>query len=274
MAMAPPRTFTFSGSALSSLITASAWAAKASLSSIRSMSASFSPARSSALCVGRHRADAHHRRIDAGHRHGADADLGLQAQLPRPLLRHDQQGGGADVERAGVAGRHGAALGHERRLQRGQGFQAGIAADALVLGMIFLRRPSSSRPQVGMISRAKAPLSVAGGRQAVAAQGELVLLLAADLVAQGQVLRGQAHVHDGGAVAIEEARAGIEAGLHGDVVHVLDAAGDLHVLAAGGDALGRLVDGLQAASRTVRLTVAPPTSIGKPAIRAAMRAMS
>ena len=45
---------------------------------------------------------------------------------------------------------------------------------------------------------------------------------------------------------IVEARAEIEAGFHGDVLHVLDAAGDLHVLAAGGDALGRLVDRLQA----------------------------
>src|SRR5207253_1304062 len=51
IAMAPPRTFTFSGLALSTLMTASAWAAKASLISIRSMSSSLSPARSSALCV-------------------------------------------------------------------------------------------------------------------------------------------------------------------------------------------------------------------------------
>ena len=80
----------------------------------------------------------------------------------------------------------------------------------------------------------------------MAAQGELVLLLAADAIAQGQVLRGQAHVERGRAVAIEIARAGIEARFHRNVVHVLDAAGDLHVLAAGGDALGGLVDRLQA----------------------------
>ena len=57
------------------------------------------------------------------------------------------------------------------------------------------------------------------------------------------------------AVAVEVARAGVEAGLHRDVVHVLDAAGDLHVLAAGRDALGRLVDRLQAGAAQLRLTV-------------------
>ena len=40
---APPRTLTFSGSASSSLITASAWAANASLISIRSMSLQLEP---------------------------------------------------------------------------------------------------------------------------------------------------------------------------------------------------------------------------------------
>ena len=47
-------------------------------------------------------------------------------------------------------------------------------------------------------------------------------------------------------MAVVEARAGVEAGLHRNVVHVLDAAGDLNVLALGGDALGGLVDGLEA----------------------------
>ncbi len=71
----------------------------------------------------------------------------------------------------------------------------------------------------------------------------------------------------GGAVVIEQARAGVEAGFHRDVVHVLDAAGDLHVLAVGGDALGGLVDRLQAGAAQLRLTVTPPTSMGRPAIR-------
>ena len=78
----------------------------------------------------------------------------------------------------------------------------------------------------------------------------------------------------GRAVAVEEARAGVEAGLHRDVVHVLDAAGDLHVLALGGDALGGLVDGLEAgAADAVDRARRRPRS-ASPAIRAAMRAMS
>src|SRR5437867_5647900 len=82
----------------------------------------------------------------------------------------------------------------------------------------------------------------------MAAQGELVLLAPADLVFEGQVFRGQAHVQDRRAMAIEKARAWIKARLHGNVVHVLDAAGNLHVLATGRDALGRLMNRLQAAA--------------------------
>ena len=48
MAIAPPFTFTFAGSQPKSLFTASAWAANASLASIRSRSSTLQPARASA----------------------------------------------------------------------------------------------------------------------------------------------------------------------------------------------------------------------------------
>lgn len=44
----------------------------------------------------------------------------------------------------------------------------------------------------------------------------------------------------------QELWADVVAGFHWDVVHVFDAAGDLYIFAVGGDALGGLVDGLQA----------------------------
>ena len=47
--MAPPLTFTIAGSQPMSLLTAQAWAAKASFASMRSRSSTFQPAFSSAL---------------------------------------------------------------------------------------------------------------------------------------------------------------------------------------------------------------------------------
>src|SRR6266852_4761220 len=75
---------------------------------------------------------------------------------------------------------------------------------------------------------------------------EFILLLSADAILASQILGREAHVQSCLAMAIEEARAGIEAGLHRDMMHVLDPAGDLNVLAVGRDALSGLVDGLQA----------------------------
>ena len=48
------------------------------------------PARSSALRVAGHRADAHDRRVDAGDGRGDDAGQRLQAELARPLGLDEQ----------------------------------------------------------------------------------------------------------------------------------------------------------------------------------------
>src|SRR6266852_2760924 len=75
---------------------------------------------------------------------------------------------------------------------------------------------------------------------------EFILRLSADAILASQILGREAHVQSCLTMAIEEAWAGIEAGCRGNVMHMLDAAGDLNVLAVGRDALSRLVNGLQA----------------------------
>ena len=135
MARAPPRTLTFSGLAFNIFITARVWAAKASLISIRVDVLQLQAGTLQAFVRRRHRADAHDGRVDARHGHGLDAGTcGLQTHVRGWPLRHHQHRRRADIDRAGVARRHAAALGHERRLQCGQRSQAGIAANALVLG--------------------------------------------------------------------------------------------------------------------------------------------
>ncbi len=66
MAMAPPLTLTLSGSQPKSLLTAQAWAAKASLASTRSRSSTDQPAFLQRLARWPDRAGAHDGRIDAG----------------------------------------------------------------------------------------------------------------------------------------------------------------------------------------------------------------
>ena len=55
--------------------------------------------------------------------------------------------------------------------------------------------------------------------------------------------------------------------VHGDVLHVLQPADDLHVFEAGHDGVRGLVDGLQARSAEA-VDVAPPVALGRPAIKA------
>src|SRR2546422_9646202 len=80
----------------------------------------------------------------------------------------------------------------------------------------------------------------------MALEREFILLASADAVFAGKILGRESHIQSCLAMAIEEAGAGIEAGFHGNMMHVLDPAGDLNVLAVGRDALSGLVDGLQA----------------------------
>ena len=91
MAMAPPRTLTFSGSAFSSLMTASAWDGEGLVDLDQVDVCELQAGPFEGLVRRRHRADAHDGRIDAGDRHRADLHLRLQAQLLGAFLRHDEQ---------------------------------------------------------------------------------------------------------------------------------------------------------------------------------------
>ena len=72
-ATAPPFTFTFAGSSPGASMTASAWQAKASFSSMRSMSSSVQAGLLQRLGDRLHRADAHDLRRHAGDREGDEA---------------------------------------------------------------------------------------------------------------------------------------------------------------------------------------------------------
>ena len=78
------------------------------------------------------------------------------------------------------------------------------------------------------------------------AQGELVLLLAGNALRLGQEFGGDAHRQRPLGRVGEEFWVQVQAGIHGDVLHVLQSADDLHVLAAGHDRMSGLVDRLQA----------------------------
>ena len=89
---------------------------------------------------------------------------------------------------------------------------------------------------------------VGRGGLLVAGEGEVVLLLAADALRLGQELGRDAHHQRALAGAREELGVEVDAGVHRDVVHVLQAADDLHVLGIGQDRVRRLGERLQAAA--------------------------
>ena len=119
--------------------------------------------------------------------------------------------------------------------KRGERREARVGADALVAVDERCGCPASSRPQIGMISSSNSPASLRGGRLLVAGERELVLFLAADALRLGEELGGDAHVQRAFAGAREELGVEVDAGVHRDVVHVLQAADDLHVLGASDD---------------------------------------
>ena len=109
-------------------------AANASLSSIRSMSASLSAGQRQRLRRRRHRADAHRPRRHAGHAPGHQPGQRAQAQLGGLLRGGDDADGGAVVLAAGVAGGDGGlrvVLAHDRA-QLGQRLDVRVGPDVLV----------------------------------------------------------------------------------------------------------------------------------------------
>ena len=154
------------------------------------MSSIVRPARRGRGGIARHGPDAHVGGVDAGDAEGDDAGQRLGAELLGAVLGGDHQAGGAVVEGRRVAGGDGAALA-ERRPQPRQLLERGVGARALVGvdhdGLAALRR----RDRHDLLGEAAGLLG--GDRAPVAAQREVVLVLARDPVALGDVLRRLAH---------------------------------------------------------------------------------
>ena len=224
---------------------ARACAAKASLSSIRSMSASFRPARLRAFFV----AGTGPVPITAG-----STPTTAVATTRTSGLRPSDLAFSSDMTSSAAAPSFSGELlpavtvpmpGHEGRLERGEALQAGVGADALIAVDQDAVARFVAAPD-GHDLALELALGLRGGGPLMAAQGERVLLFARDALRLGQELGGDAHRQRALAGALEQLGVEVDAGVHRDVLHVLQAADDLHVLAAGHDGVRRLVERLQA----------------------------
>ena len=139
----------------------------------------------------RHRADAHVLRVDAGVAVAHQPAQRLQPALLGQAALHQHHRRRRVVDAGGVAGGHGAVR-VEHRLEPGQLLHRAVAAHRLV----DLERHRAALDLD--LDRHDLPLEVAlvdgVGGPAVALGGELVLVLARDLVLLGDVLGGDAHV--------------------------------------------------------------------------------
>ena len=158
----------------------------------------------------------------------------------RLLLGHHEHGRRAVVERARVAGRDGAVLRVEGRLELGELLhrRAGRGPSSRVTS------PSADRHDLGV--------EVAGvarrDRAVLRGLGPLVLRLAADVAALGDVLRREPHRDVDvvrRAVGAVELRVRLERRLRGEARHGLDAGGDVLVALAGLDRVEGHPDRLQ-----------------------------
>ena len=187
----------------------------------------------------RDRADAHHLGFDAGEAVADQRHLGRQPQLGRDVGAGDQAGGRAVVEAGRVAGGD-PPVRPERRLQPGQRLDRGARPRRLVPGRqppAVLGRPRRHRHQV----RLHLAVRVRLGELLLRGRGERV----GPLSGQGrepvvQVFRGAAHDHGRGVDQLvrDQPRVGVDALAHRVVAHVLDPAGDRHVVRAERDAGG------------------------------------
>ena len=174
------------------------------------MSSIVSPARVERVADRLDRADAHPRRIDRADAAGrAIRARGREAERRGARLGHHQRGGGAVVERAGVAGRHAAAVA-EDRLQAARASRRVDAGARRLVGSMQRRRSAT-----GTISRALNPLSRAGARALLGALGEAVHLLARDAEVVGDELGRHPHRHEH-AADVSPGAAGSSSGLVGE----------------------------------------------------------
>src|SRR5262249_22998266 len=141
-------------------------------------------------------AHAHDRRVDAGRGVAADRRQRRQAELLRLAVGHDHDRGAAVVDARGVAGGDAASVGLEGRTQWLQLLRRRAGARMLVdlepEGFALLRTGDLDRHDLIL----EVPALDGGGRLLLALGRELVLLLAADAVLRGDVLRRDAHVDE------------------------------------------------------------------------------
>ena len=213
------------------------------------------------LARGRHRADAHDARLDAGGGHGDDAGLRRQALRRRRRLGGDDQRRGAVVDARGVAGGDGE-VGAVDALELGQRLDGGARARMLVAvdddRVALLLR---DRHRHDLVARS-GPSSCAAAQRAwlraakASWSARLTLKSAATLsaVSRHRVdaevllhLRVDEAPADRGVVDGVRAREGALGLRHheGRAGHALDAAGDHQVAVAGADRARRQADRVQ-----------------------------
>ena len=215
----------------------------------------------------------------------AEATMRAIGRRPSSRARASPRRGGrprAVVDPGAVAGRDRAAVALERRLQRRQRLERGVG----VAGAHRDRRPAASPlpfgTSIGTISSAKRPASMRGGGALLARQCEFVLLLARDAASLDDVLGRLAH-----RVRVVRARPGAGSrsasrawcrpicvasrgmrseGLamtNGARVMISTPAGDEDLAVADGDRVRGAEFTAWRPEPHSRLTVCPPTSIGK-----------
>ena len=178
MAMAPPLTFTMSVFQPMSLLTAQAWAAKASLASTRSRSSAFQPAFFSAA----REAGIGPEPMIAGSTPALAQETmrasGSRPRFSRFLGAHQDDRRRAVIDAGGIAGRHRAVL-LEHRLELGDGIERRAMADILVLvdDDIALARGDGDRRDL-VLEPARL---LRGLRLVLRGDGEIVLRIAGDL---------------------------------------------------------------------------------------------
>ncbi len=153
----------------------------------------------------------------------------------------------------GVAGGD-AAAGVEDGFEGGEFFERGVAPGAFVdaeveggFAAAFVGVEGDLAHGHGDAFVGEAAGVDGGGGALVAGEGEGVLVFARDVMALGDVFRGESHGEVGVGLVVHEAR--VERGAvaeHGDLAHALGAAGDDEVGHAALDALGADGDGFEA----------------------------